>query len=77
MKPPKRPRDPAQLAKLMVDIATGEVDEGQLVSFMEKPAPQKLGGIARSEKLTPKQRSSIAKNAAEARWSKHQNKSDA
>ena len=26
---PKRPRDPAQLAKLMVDIATGEVEEGQ------------------------------------------------
>ena len=23
-KPPKRPRDPNQLAKLMVDIATGE-----------------------------------------------------
>jgi hypothetical protein len=25
---PKRPRDPAQLAKLIVDIATGEVEEG-------------------------------------------------
>ncbi len=26
-KTPKRPRDPNQLAKLMVDFATGEVDE--------------------------------------------------
>ena len=26
-KHPKRPRDPAQLAKLIVDIATGEVKE--------------------------------------------------
>ena len=25
---PKRPRDPAQLAKLIVDIATGEVEDG-------------------------------------------------
>jgi hypothetical protein len=27
VKRPKRPRDPAQLAKLIVDIATGEVDD--------------------------------------------------
>ena len=26
-KRPKRPRDPAQLAKLMIDIATGEVED--------------------------------------------------
>lgn len=26
-KHPKRPRDPAQLAKLIVDIATGEVED--------------------------------------------------
>jgi hypothetical protein len=25
----KRPRDPAQLAKLMIDLASGEVTEGQ------------------------------------------------
>jgi hypothetical protein len=28
-KPLKRPRDPAQLAKLMIDIASGEVSEDQ------------------------------------------------
>jgi hypothetical protein len=27
MKRPKRPRDPAQLAKLMIDIASGEVED--------------------------------------------------
>jgi hypothetical protein len=27
---PKRPRDPAQLAKLIVDIATGEVEDREL-----------------------------------------------
>jgi hypothetical protein len=26
-KPLKRPRDPAQLAKLMIDIASGEVED--------------------------------------------------
>ena len=26
-KPPKRPRDPNQLAKLIVDISTGEVED--------------------------------------------------
>ncbi len=26
-KPRKRPRDPAQLAKLMIDIASGEVED--------------------------------------------------
>ena len=30
------------------------------------------GGKARAEKLTPKQRSEIARKAAEARWAKRQ-----
>ncbi|WP_206049408.1 hypothetical protein [Novosphingobium sp. PC22D] len=29
-KPPKRPRDPNQLAKLMVDIAAGEEEDEKL-----------------------------------------------
>jgi len=29
-KRPKRPRDPAQLAKLMIDIASGEVEDREL-----------------------------------------------
>jgi hypothetical protein len=31
----------------------------------------KKGGAARAKKLTPEQRSEIARRAAEARWKKH------
>lgn len=67
---PKRPRDPNQLAKLMVDIATGEAQDAPPA---DKPEGQvrggKIGGKARAEKLTPEQRSEIASKAAKARWS--------
>jgi hypothetical protein len=70
-KRPKRPRDPAQLAKLIVDIATGEVEEGE-------PTPKEVrarkggskGGPARARALSPEQRSEIARAAATARWKK-------
>lgn len=61
---PKRPRDPAQLAKLIVDIATGEVDDTPKVKTAAR------GGAARAEALAPKRRSEIARVAAEARWKK-------
>lgn len=48
MKTPKRPRDPAQLAKLIVDIATGEVEELKAAKVEERPAPQSLGGWGKS-----------------------------
>lgn len=65
----KRPRDPAQLAKLIVDIATGEVED-------REPTPEdpgaaalgKKGGAARASKLTETQRKEIAKKAAASRW---------
>jgi hypothetical protein len=67
----KRPRDPIQLGKLIVDIATGQVEEP------EETAPAKRarvagrkGGPARSAALTPEQRSEIARAAASARWKK-------
>jgi hypothetical protein len=66
----KRPRDPNQLAKLIVDIATGEVEDTE-----KDPAAVELGrrgglkgGKARASKMTPKQRSEAAKRAANARW---------
>jgi hypothetical protein len=70
-RPRKRPRDPAQLAKLMIDIASGEIEDGP-------PTPKQLrgrkagskGGPARAKALTPEQRSEIARTAAEARWKK-------
>lgn len=65
---PKRPRDANQLAKFIVDLATGEASE------VEKPAAQvqggKIGGKRRAATLTPEQRSEIARAAAAARWKK-------
>lgn len=67
-KKPKRPRDPSQLAKMMVDIASGEtkvenVDGG-------KQAKTSKRGTARAAALTPEQRTIIAKVAAQTRWKK-------
>ena len=67
----KRPRDPNQLAKLVVDIATGEEEKLELTP-KEKRARKagKKGGPARAKALTPEQRSKIASTAAQARWRK-------
>lgn len=71
---PKRPRDPNQLAKLIVDIATGEAEDA--VSDSKKSAKPKgragglKGGKARAQHLTPRQREDIARLAARARWKK-------
>ena len=73
---PKRPRDPNQLAKLIVDIATGEIqdqdpDAGKAPAAIRRG---QLGGIkggkARADSLTSSKRSEIAKKAASARWTK-------
>lgn len=71
VKRPKRPRDPAQLAKLIVDIATGEVEEGEpsAKEVRARKAGAK-GGPARARALTPEQRAEIARTAAAARWKK-------
>jgi len=75
-KAPKRPRDANQLAKSVVDIATGE--EGEIDNDSGKdPAAVSLGrrggkkgGKARASALTPERRKQIAKKAAAARWGK-------
>lgn len=73
---PKRPRDPSQLAKLIVDISTGEVAEKN-PNEGKNPAAVALsklgaskGGHARAKKLSKKTRSQIAKHAAKRRWEK-------
>lgn len=76
MRKPKRPRDTNQLAKAIVDLATGEKTE----TVNEDPfnphavAMGRLGGLkggkARAEKLSRAKRVKIAKKAAEARWKK-------
>lgn len=70
----KRPRDPNQLGKLIVDLATGEAeepnpDEGKdpaAVSLGRKGGLK--GGKARAQKMTAEQRSESARKAAHARW---------
>lgn len=71
---PKRPRDPNQLAKQIVDIATGEIED-TVSSFKKRPkrkgrAGGLKGGKARAQHLTAEQRQDIAKLAARARWKK-------
>ena len=64
---PKRPRDVSQLAKLIVEISTGQAEDAGPVLADEKAAKR---GRARAAKLTPKRRREIAKKAARARWKK-------
>ena len=69
---PKRPRDTNQLAKLIVDVATGgrkESPAAETVNEFARAGGLK-GGKARASRLTSEQRSAIAKKAATARWSR-------
>jgi len=67
----KRPRDPNQLAKLVVDIAVGEEEEEQETVLAKRARKGgKKGGKARARVLTAAQRSEIARLAANARWKK-------
>lgn len=70
-KRPKRPRDPNQLAKLVVDIATNQQEDGNVgADTSAQSRGGKRGGAARAASLTPEQREDIARLAAEARWKK-------
>lgn len=66
-----RPRDPIQLGKLMVDIATGAVpdavDDGKDAGAS---AMGRKGAAARAQTLSPQRRSEIARHAASSRWQK-------
>lgn len=75
----KRPRDSLQLAKLIGDIATGQVEDreptpeeqGKNASAVARgKAGGPKGGRARAMKLSPKQRAEIARLAAQTRWKK-------
>lgn len=70
----KRPSDPNELAKRIVDLATAGAPDPQ-------PTPQKdpaavalgrrgglKGGKARADALTPEERAAIARMAALSRW---------
>lgn len=70
----KRPRDPNQLGKLIVDLATGEANDPD-PNEGKDPAAVALGrkgglkgGKARAANMTANQRSEAARKAAQARW---------
>ena len=73
-KKPKRPRDTNQLAKSIVDIATGGIDDTP-PDQGKNPAAVALGrlgglkgGKARAAKMSAKERKLQAQKAASARW---------
>jgi len=66
----KRPRDANQLAKIIVDVAAGEIDDSESDLTVKRRSAGKRGAQARTEALTPEQRSEIARQAASARWKK-------
>lgn len=71
MKPPKRPRDPNQLAYMIAQIATGEAEDAEASATVRRASKAgAAGGPARANALTPAQRSEIATIAASARWKK-------
>ena len=71
----KRPLDPIQLGKLIVDIATGQVEDK--IDDGKNPAAVELGrlggrkgGRARANALSPERRKEIATKASAARAKK-------
>jgi hypothetical protein len=74
-KHPKRPRDFSQAAKLVVDIASGEVEDRESTPEEQGKDPAAValgrkGGEARAASLGKRKRAEIAKKAAKARWNK-------
>jgi hypothetical protein len=75
-----RPRDPVQLAKLIGDILTGQVEDvapSTPADQNKDPAAVALGrkgglkgGKARAAQMSPEERSAIARKGAAARWQK-------
>jgi hypothetical protein len=71
-----RPRDPIQLGKMIVDIATGQIEDRapnvapiSRYSNIRAEAGMK-GGPARARALSGERRKEIARHAAETRWGK-------
>lgn len=72
-KRPKRPRDPNQLGKLIVDLSVGEASDASNIPDDSGKDPAavalgKKGGAARAAALSKKRRSEIAAKAAKSRW---------
>ena len=68
-----RPRDPVQLGKLIVDIASGQVvdaveDGKDAAAVARGKLGGEKGGRTRADCLTKEQRSASARKAAQSRW---------
>lgn len=66
----KRPGDVIGAAVKVAKIATGEVADESNAGKEYAIEGGKKGGPARAQKLTPEERSTIARDAANARWQK-------
>jgi hypothetical protein len=71
----KRPDDPFALARLIGDIATGQIeergDDGKAPTVRERGRAGSLkGGKARAKRMSSRARSASARKAAKARWSR-------
>jgi hypothetical protein len=71
----KRLRDPAQLAKLMIDFASGDVEDREpwTEEGSKKPKAEvsgTIGGKKRAASVAPEKRAEIARKTAAARWRK-------
>lgn len=71
----KRPRDPNQLAKSIIGIATGEIPDREPTSEEKGKDPAAMalgrkGGEARAKSISADRRAEIASKAAKARWVK-------
>lgn len=69
----KRPRDPNQLAKSIVGIATGQVEDRESTPEEQGKDPNaaalgRKGGQARAKSMSAEKRSEIARGAARKRW---------
>ncbi len=79
----KRPRDPNQLAKWIVDRSTNEVEGAEAVTAPIPPSDLstymaaigrkggQIGGKRRLKTMTKAERSKVAAKAAKTRWAKH------
>jgi hypothetical protein len=68
------PKDINETAFRVLSEAVGDIPASERTKNPHAAALGRLGGLkggkARAEKLTPKERSDIAKKAAQARWGK-------
>jgi hypothetical protein len=66
----KRPADVNARAVMIAKTATGEIENVTTEDGKNAAAVAlgRMGGKARAEKLSPRKRRQIAKNAASARW---------